>query len=386
MQALREPIPEPLRILLVEDEAPVLKICKALLESGGHEVVAVPGAEPALEQLERGEVDLVVSDLVMGGMDGLELLQRVRARRPTLPFVLVSAAASAQELSERLGAMAPTRFLAKPFDRLQLLQAVHELTGEGRPPAPVCSVRERQFRKALEKVRLAFQPIVSCADRRVVAYEALMRSGEPRLANPLALLEAAEAVDGVPELGRCVRREAAGALGGLRDGTLVFVNLHPHELADEELLSPAAPLSTFAGRVVLEVTERARLEGIPDLKERIAALRRMGYRFAVDDMGSGYSGLSALIELEPEVVKMDMGLVRGVDESSAKRRVIRSLLSMCRETGTVVVAEGVETARERDTLVRLGCDLLQGYFFSKPAPPFVAIDDSAYEGLPARGD
>ena len=384
MQALAQPIPDPLRILLVEDEAPVLKICKALLESGGHEVVAVAAAELALEQLDREPVDLVVSDVAMNGMDGFELLRRVRATRPEMPFVLVSAAALDQDLTEAVEASSWTRFLAKPFDRIALLQRVHEVSGAVRPLQPPCSARERLFRRALDRIQLVFQPIVSCSDRRVVAYEALLRSGEPLLANPLALLEAAEAVGGIDELGRRVRGAASAAASGLRDQTLLFVNLHPSELADDELLRPEAPLSALAGRVVLEVTERARLEGVADLKARVAELRRLGYRFAIDDIGSGYSGLATLIELEPEVVKIDRGLVCGVDESSAKRRVIRSLMSMCKETGAAVVAEGVETVRERDTLVSLGCDLLQGYFFSKPAPPFAAVPDSTFAPVPGR--
>jgi EAL domain-containing protein (putative c-di-GMP-specific phosphodiesterase class I) len=122
----------------------------------------------------------------------------------------------------------------------------------------------------------------------------------------------------------------------------------------------------MASRVILEVTERATLPTSPLLADRIARLRKLGYRLAVDDIGAGYSGLTSFTELTPEIVKVDMSLVRNVHTSAAKQRTIGALCRLCHEVGTLVVAEGVETLDERDTLVNLGCDLLQGYLLGKP--------------------
>lgn len=149
--------------------------------------------------------------------------------------------------------------------------------------------------------------------------------------------------------------------------TPVFVNLHALELADEALLDPRAPLSRFASRVVLEITERASLDGIPDSAERIAALRRLGYRIALDDLGAGHAGLNSFAALSPEIVKLDMALVRGLDRDSLKRQIVSSMATLCRELGIVVVAEGIETEGKRDAATQAGCDLLQGYLFGRPA-------------------
>jgi EAL domain-containing protein (putative c-di-GMP-specific phosphodiesterase class I) len=139
------------------------------------------------------------------------------------------------------------------------------------------------------------------------------------------------------------------------------------------LYSPAAPLSKIAGRVVLEITERAALDEVRDAAQRVAKLRKMGFRIAVDDLGAGYAGLTSFAQLEPEVVKFDMSLVRGLHENETKWKLIQSMAALFGEMGLIVIAEGVETACERDALVTAGCDLFQGFLFGKPGNPFPAV-------------
>ena len=97
-------------------------------------------------------------------------------------------------------------------------------------------------------------------------------------------------------------------------------------------------------------------------------MRALGFRIAVDDIGAGYSGLTSFTDLTPEIVKIDMSLVRSIHTSKVKERTVRALCSLCHEIGTLVVGEGVETTAERDCLLALGCDLLQGYLIGKPNP------------------
>jgi EAL domain-containing protein (putative c-di-GMP-specific phosphodiesterase class I) len=124
---------------------------------------------------------------------------------------------------------------------------------------------------------------------------------------------------------------------------------------------------------VLEITERASLESIGDLGRRLAKLRELGFRLAVDDLGAGYAGLNTFTQLEPEVVKLDMSLIRDVDTNHKKRCIVSRMQEMCTDLGIVVVAEGIETREERETLVELGCDKLQGYLFAKPGPAFPIV-------------
>jgi EAL domain-containing protein (putative c-di-GMP-specific phosphodiesterase class I) len=224
---------------------------------------------------------------------------------------------------------------------------------------------EVRLDRALDQLWLAYQPIVR-ASGAPFGVEALLRSGEPTMLGPQAVLDAATQLDRLPVVGRRVRALAAAALA-TRDDLQLFVNLHPADLADVELVAEDSPLSAIAPRVVLEITERSSLDITGDFSDRLARLRRMGFRLAVDDIGAGYSGLTSFTELMPEIVKIDMSLVRNVHLSAVKQRTISALCSLCREVNCLVVGEGVETIEERDCLVSLGCDLLQGYLIARPA-------------------
>jgi EAL domain-containing protein (putative c-di-GMP-specific phosphodiesterase class I) len=99
----------------------------------------------------------------------------------------------------------------------------------------------------------------------------------------------------------------------------------------------------------------------------------MGYRIAVDDLGAGYAGLTSLVELDPDVVKLDMALIRDIDRDPRKRRVVASLVRLCTELDRLVIAEGVERQGELEVLRELGCDLIQGYLLARPGPPFPEV-------------
>ena len=179
------------------------------------------------------------------------------------------------------------------------------------------------------------------------------------------------------DLGRIVRSRVAEKMPDA-PAQFVFVNLHSQDLLDEHLYSSDSPLSAHADRVVLEVTERASLNQVNDIEARIERLRSLGFRIALDDLGAGYSGLSSFTTLQPEVVKYDMSLVRGVDSSPTRRKVISSMTALFADMEMRVVAEGVETKAERDCLLELGVDLFQGYLFAKPNREFVQPDLAAF--------
>ena len=110
-----------------------------------------------------------------------------------------------------------------------------------------------------------------------------------------------------------------------------------------------------------------------DVQDKVALLRELGFKIALDDLGAGYAGLTSFTQLEPEFVKLDMSLVRGIHETPAKRKIVGSMVELCHDMDQQIVAEGIESAQERDVLVELGCDLLQGYLFAKPGRPFPTV-------------
>jgi EAL domain-containing protein (putative c-di-GMP-specific phosphodiesterase class I) len=184
------------------------------------------------------------------------------------------------------------------------------------------------------------------------------------------VLDAAERLRRVHELGRVIRAKAIHPSVPLPGGVLLFLNLHPADLPDEQLFLPDGPLAAVADRVVLEITERASLDAIHDVRSRIASLRGLGFRIAVDDLGAGYAGLTSFTLLEPDIVKLDMALVRDIHREPKKQTLVKMMITMCKELGIVVTSEGIEVPEERDALARAGCELMQGYLFAKPGEAF----------------
>ncbi len=230
------------------------------------------------------------------------------------------------------------------------------------------------MKRALETMWMAFQPIVDTSRRSIFAYEALMRNDDASLPLPGTVLSAAERLDRLQDLGRRARALAAEAFTDAPDDTLLFVNLHTRDLLDPALYEAAAPLTRIAGRVVLEVTERASLDDVTDIKARLSVLRHHGFRIAIDDLGAGYAGLSACVALDPDFVKLDMFLVRNVHECSIRQRLIETVMTMRAGMHMKIIAEGVEIAAECHRLKAFECRLMQGYLFAKPGPPFPRVE------------
>lgn len=378
------PAAVPTSVLLVEDERALLAITKRRLEQKAYRVVACGSGAEAQDLLARETFDVVVSDVHMPKMTGVGLLRAVRERDLDVPVILITGSPGVETAAAAVqyGAF---QYLVKPVDQGQLEQAIDRAATTGRIArlkrqyidrfgSGVAGVGDHAgidatLDRALTSLWMAFQPIVT-THGRVFAQEALMRSEEPALPHPGAVLEAAERVDRLDDVGRNVRMKVAQAIGSANTDWCYFVNLHPQDLLDPALYAADEPLSRLAKHVVLEITERASLDDLPNLSDLIAKLREMGFRIALDDLGAGYAGLTSFVRLEPEFVKLDMSLVRDIHLSVQKRKIVGAMVSLCHDMGKQIVAEGVEQIEERNSLVELGCDLLQGYFFAKPGRPF----------------
>ncbi|MBI4953280.1 MAG: EAL domain-containing response regulator [Myxococcales bacterium] len=376
------------RLLLVEDDDLIRHAYARGLAAGGFEVDTARDGLEAREKIEHTRYDAIVSDVAMPGLDGLGLLREVRRFDLDVPVVLITGGVT-ETVAEEAVAAGAMLCLQKPIQLATLQQIVrhaarlHALArlkrwavDDGGPPSHRASDRaglEVRFDSALARLWIAFQPIVLPAAERVVAYEALMRSDETAMPHPGALLDAAQRLGRTRELSRAVRAKVAEQLAGPGRGLEVFVNIHADDLTDATLLAADEPLAPFARQVVLEVTERAPLDEVRELSELAVRLRQRGYRLAVDDLGAGYAGLTAVARLQPDVVKLDMTLVRGLGESEVKRTLVRGMARLCRDLGMRVVCEGVETAAERDTLMSIDCDCQQGYLFARPARGFPAV-------------
>jgi len=218
---------------------------------------------------------------------------------------------------------------------------------------------------------VVFQPIVRLATRKVFAYECLLRCSAPGLEDPSKLFDHASALGFVGRLGRTIRDVALP----LAEGVPLFLNLHPDELSSRWLVRPDDPIFTHDAAVFLEVTESVPLAHFELCKSVLHEIRsRRDAHLVVDDLGSGFSNLKHIADLEPSVVKLDMKLVRGIDRAPRLQILVRSIVRMCEDLGAAVVAEGIEEQPELDTLAAAGVQFGQGYLLARPAYPLPLRD------------
>lgn len=372
------------RILLVDDDAAVRRVLIRALK-GHHEIVEVSDGEAALLEVERGQFDAILSDIGLPGIDGTALLRAIRERDLDVPVVLMTGMPSVESAISAVeyGAL---EYLTKPTPPFRVVEAVERAIRLGRiarakramfaevTGGPLGAVDKAGLHVAFDRTLAgmwpAFQPIVG-VDGLLFGYEALLRTTDAQLNNPVAVIDAGEKLGRSDEI---VQRMGAMAVAAMRPTpSTLFFNLRPADLYEHPLLSDSCPLLSMSDRVILEITERDAIERLGDVKRRATELRQAGYRIAIDDLGAGYAGLSAFAALEPEVAKIDMGLVRDVHLNPTKRKLIASVASLCHDLGIRTVAEGVESAEELACLVEVGCDLVQGYHIARPGPAFPAV-------------
>ncbi|MEO8846564.1 MAG: EAL domain-containing protein [Kofleriaceae bacterium] len=366
------------RVLLVDEDAHIRAAIARNLHLAGLEVVAVAEGDAAFTALATSTFDVIIYDVT--ALTGLEFVRGVRRTDLDVPVILTTGAPSVEGSAAAIECGA-FRYMAKPFDSGALVKAVHhaarahalarlrrEAFTVGGAPAVDRVGLEARFEKAMDGIFMVFQPIVDARTGVAFGFEALLRTTEPSLPAPQIMLEVAAALGHMPVLGRRVRTLSALALARRTGELSLFVNLHPEDLFDDALVDESLQFVQLAHRIVLEVTERTSLSISPALTERLIRLRSLGFRLAIDDIGSGYSGLTSFTELDPEIVKLDMAIVRDVHRSLLKQRTIRALCRLCHDGGCLVVGEGVETEDERSCLTELGCDLLQGFLIARPEP------------------
>jgi EAL domain-containing protein (putative c-di-GMP-specific phosphodiesterase class I) len=218
---------------------------------------------------------------------------------------------------------------------------------------------------------VVYEPIVSLKHKTVFGYEALMRCDESLFSSYLPLSAAAGRIGWQSQLSTAIYRAIGKSCTELPEGATLFVNIHPHDAHDGQLVGTGSPLEPIARSVVLEVSEHAPPAEIDALVSQLGALRGAGFRIALDNLGTGPQGLTAFSRVSPDFTKLDRSILSGLDVDPARRKVVRAMYALCAELEVPVIAEGVETAGERDALIELGADLAQGHLWGKPAPEFL---------------
>ena len=228
----------------------------------------------------------------------------------------------------------------------------------------------------------AYQPIVNFATRSIYAHEALVRG--PNGESAASVLGQVTA-DNVYQFDQACRVKAVAGAARLGMLELLSINFLPNAVFRPEVCIrstfDAARAHNFPiEQIIFEVTEGERVNDRAHLVNIFREYRRFGFQTAIDDFGAGYAGLNLLSEYQPDLVKIDMDLVRNIDSNRARQAIVRAIAAMCGELGIRVLAEGIETRAERDFIAASGIDLMQGYWFGKPVfQGLGTIDPAAWD-------
>ncbi len=386
--------------LIVDDEPGVVRLLQTmLLELSELRTVGTSDPAEAVQLFRRHRPDLVQLDLHMPTTSGIELMAQLRGlvdEEDFVPMVVLTADGEAAVRTEALRAGADD-FLTKPLDGAEVLvrsrnllrgRSLHtRLTEERQDLADrMRAIEERDHASASwrqltseriravlarDSIELVFQPIADLRDGRVLGVEALARFTADPPRTPDVWFSEAKEVGLDLELELQAIQLALDLRDKIPPDLFLSLNVSPETLASGalETLIDGVP----GERLIFELTEHAPVADYAPLRSAVDSLRKRGVRIAVDDAGAGFASWQHILKLAPDMIKLDLALTRDIDDDPVRRALATALVNFAGETGAAIVAEGIETAQEQETLSRLGITIGQGYHLARPRPLPVPI-------------
>lgn len=381
-----------IRVLIADDDEMIRRtLIEAMEQADGLSVIATANdADEAIRISALRHPDVVLLDVRMPNGGGPRAAREITWRSPQTRIVALSAHDDPRCVDDMLASGARS-YLVKDASIEEIVEAIarsaggdaslsgavtehvvaelgSRLAGERTAARERREARERiqRFIHGAPELAMVYQPIVELASGRIVGLEALARfHGEPARSPDAWFVEAAE-VGLSAQLQATALRKALLALDRLPLDIFLSVNVDPTDMASRELLGVLEECP--AERIVIELTEHSAASDYPRLRDALDPLRRSGSRLAVDDAGAGSSSFRHILELAPDIIKLDTSIVRNVDREPSHRALLSALVGFASETGSDLIAEGVETAEEARALASLGIPLIQGYLAARPGP------------------
>lgn len=381
-----------LRVLIAEDDPGFRSLLgEVIAAEPSFELVATAEDAPAaiaLAGVMRPDVALV--DVQMPGGGGVTAARGIGRRFAGTKVIAFSSDGARESVLQMLEAGA-VGYLLKGDSTDEIVEAIKlAATGRGSLSVDVTGdvirelsgmlttrYRDRGKYEAIERrigrvlrfpdsVGIDLQPIVGLRDRLVVGAEAFARFGGSARRSPSHWFSEAAVVGLREELELLAVRRAVEDLGRLPAGAFMSINVSPATITSPGFLKVIA--GTESSRLVAELTEHAPIDDYERLAETVANLRAHGMRLAIDDAGAGYSSLRHILELRPDMIKLDTSLVRDIHSDRSKQALATGLISFAAEIDSEIVAEGIEREAELERLVALGVERGQGYLLGRPAP------------------
>lgn len=382
----------PVRVLVADDDRSMREVLAEIFnaDAGFDLVAAAADANAAVELARAARPDVALLDVKMPG-GGRRAAEGIRAASPQTRVVALSVYSDHPTIIEMFRAGAVGYLVKGSATAGEIAETVRSAAaGEVSLPRDVAGHvidelsaqlkrgqrAEEEWQRAAGRVRrvltlrrltLAFQPIFELPSGTVAGVEALARFPQVPPRGPDVWFAEAHMVGLGTELERLAVEIAVGELDRLADDEYLSVNLSPDgAMADSvhEVLLAADP-----ARTVVEITEHAKIADYEYFNQRLEPLRAAGVRVAIDDAGAGFASLRHILQVAPDVIKLDISLTRNIHADRSRRALARALTSFAIETGAVVVAEGIEDADELAALRMLGVTYGQGYLLGRPSVP-----------------
>lgn len=372
-------------VLVVDDNPANVAFLKQLLvQQGLDRVYTETDSREVPRQLAEHKPDLVLLDLRMPHVDGFAVLAQIQkfAAGGYLPVMVLTADTTMASRNQAL-TQGVQDFLTKPVDateaslRIANLLQTRQLYATLRHVTATTADTQRSSDQAEVLARVqavlhdksitpVFQPIQDLATGATVGHEALSRFPDPTLGGPDRWFADAFTVGLGVDLEWLAATSMLTYLQSAPPDAFLAVNMSPAtvlHLAENQLCQP-----DLWPRIVIELTEHVPVEDYPALHRALAQMRSHGARLSADDLGSGYAGFRHLLRLQPDIIKLDISMIAGIDRNQGQQALTRALLSFAGDVGALVVAEGIEEPGELSVLKDLGVPWGQGYLLGRPAP------------------
>jgi len=371
--------------MIIDDNPDVVALVTAAAAYKGIACIVAADADTFLTAITP-DISLILLDLVMPNVDGVELLRMLGEQKCTTPIVLMSGVGAriletAVSLAISLG-LNVAGHLRKPF-RIAELEAFFVPPQESQAAARDTRnilLEDNELTRAMahDEFVLHYQPQIEIATGEVAGVEALVRWQHPvhGLIYPDSFIARCEGLDLIGQLGTLVAARALSEIAGLtgtgKKPLFLSINVSAFTLLDltfpDTLFNLALKHKKNPEEVVLEITETGIVRELSQTLDVLTRLRMKGFQLSIDDFGTGYAMMQQLQNIPATEIKIDRSFVMSMNNKSERVMVVKTI-EIGHELGLKVVAEGVETANHLEMLRAHGCDVAQGYFFSKPLPP-----------------
>lgn len=363
-------------LLLVDDEVDFAETMAMRLQMRGYGVTIVLNGEEALQKAQQDRPDLILLDVMMPVMDGYEVCDALRRDKNTknIPIIMLTAKNTSLDKVEglRLGA---DDYISKSFDMEELFARIDALlrrssVSEETEQDKALLVKELKEIIKNGSIEVLFQPIFYFEPRRLLAYEVLTRGPKDSyLYKPENLFKHALEYGMLPDLEIVCRKKALAKIGSMIEEKLFFINTSPC-IIESDRINEILALYNNPSQVVIEIVERSEIKDFSIFCKTVNAIKARGFKISIDDVGSGYSSLDTIAQLEPDFVKIDMNIVRDIHLNPTRQNLIKAIMFFCNQDKIVPIGEGIETEDEMKSLIGLGVEIGQGYFLGRPGPKF----------------